>query len=242
MVKDPTAYSPPAEPAYPDLMLQTLYGATPLSAWAGLRVQATVNASPLRRGQWWAAAVRLLQQFAARHASLADWHRCAKTQDLARLGEQPLAAAWHSLQAALGLPDYPLTVHAASAPDAGSGPKPHPGRPAPLLDTACPYADCTTKGLQACVQLLQWARSVLDAGGSLQIPAADVNRWCASFDALPASLPAPDLRALHHRLWQQGVQWEWLGDARTRIGSGALQRVVSGVPAAASMAHPGVAA
>ena len=64
--------------------------------------------------------------------------------------------------------------------------------------------------------------------GRLKLKREELQRWLVGFDALPTLLPAPGLMTLHHRLWQQGISWQWLGEDRTRIGEGARQRVLRG--------------
>lgn len=69
------------------------------------------------------------------------------------------------------------------------------------MHSACPYEDCVAQGMQLIATWLAWSHQAWRLQ-TLPLPAGQVNAWCAAFDRLPGSLPAPHLRALHRQLTQ----------------------------------------
>jgi hypothetical protein len=199
--------------------LQTFCGATPAFAWAATRVEAQCHVAAADEVAWWRASLTVLERLSAQHPPLAHWLRCAKNLEMAKPAS-PLEMGWNALHAALGCPDYPSASNSGAAADSPTH---------LVVHLACPYGDFTQLSLRLVGTWLSWGHAAWQQG-RITLNRAQLARWLAEFDQLPTSLPGPSLTSMHQRLWQQGIAWEWLGEGRTRIGEGARQQVITGVP------------
>ena len=213
---------------YQEWRLQAFCGATPASGWAATRVEARCPVAAEADAAWWRMSLRVLEQLARQHAPLEHWLRRARgSQGTGLCG--PLHAGWLALQAAMGCPSYPTQLSLQGAGRADTGPNSagasHPRDVA--LHVACPYPPFVRHALLLIRVWLGWSHAAWQQG-RLELRREQLQQWYAEFDRLATLLPAPPLMVMHHRLWQRGVTWEWLGEDRTRVGEGVRQRVVSG--------------
>lgn len=225
---------PPSSPlqtrwGYHDWRFTRLCGPTPGFAWAGLRAVADRAAPEGAAAQVWACAQAVLVQLSHAHPALSPWARCVQQLGDLPPHAHPLEFGWQALQAACGLREYPskVQVTAGSAPEAEDSP---PWRSLQVtLHTACPYGEFAVRGLQLVGLWLGWGEAALEQG-RLDVDRNLFKQWCEAVDGLVPLLPPAPLPALHHRLGQAGIDWEWLGGERTRVGCGARQQVVQGLP------------
>ncbi len=194
-------------------------GATPSFPWAGTCISVNSAVVPSDMHAWWRAAQRVMGQLAEAHPILCEWWRQVQMQEFASEGIGPLIAGWAALQAAFGMPAYPMQVDAA-------GKSPPVGM---LLYSACPYEAFVQQGVQLTGIWLQWSHAAWQQG-SLDVRKEDLRRWLDAFGNLRSRLPSTQLIALHHRLWERGISWQWPGKEQTVIGEGERQRVLEGVP------------
>lgn len=222
---------PTASFGYHDWKIIHLCGATPPFAWAGTRAVVECTIAKGDEAACWAAAQRVLAQLAAHFPALQLWSdEVVATRSATDVS--PLLRGWLALQAAFEMALYPADISEISeipaSPEADFTTSPNP-RHALRLHSACPYDAFATLGLQLTGMWLSWSHAALQQG-QLNLPREQLQRWCAGFERLSTLLPPPEVRGLHHRLWQQGISWQWSGGDKTRIGQGERQRIVTGVP------------
>ena len=213
---------------YYDWRLLEHCGATPAFAHAALRLEVQCSLDQKDEAAWWRASLQVLEQLTAVHPRLQHWLNRARELEGA-IQAPPLRRGWRALLSVFGCPYYPAEWRRKAQAGNASDAEGVASRQSLVAFLGCPYSDFVTRALHLTGVWLEWSHAALQLG-RVQLKREEVQRWCAEFDALPKLLPAPALMAMHHRLWQQGITWQWLGEDRTRIGEGFRQQVVRGAP------------
>lgn len=225
----------PVDWGYYGWVFTSLCGVTPAFAWAGSRVKCHCAVLPGQEAAWWQAANQVLGQLARHYAPLSGWlEQVNAAEPVGR--DCLLLMGWQALQATLGVPGYPVDVSEAVFKQVSA--IHNTNDPECLrhltLYTACPYDDFVRVSLQLTGAWLSWSHAAWQQG-RFELTQDQLQLWCTAFEQLPTRLPSATLMALHQRLWQQGITWQWLGGAQTRIGEGVRQHIVTGVPADLSL-------
>lgn len=213
---------------YYDWRLQTFCGATPSFARAALRIEVHYELGLEAQDGWWRASLLVMEQLTDKYRPLQDWLQCARkleTEDKT----PPLQRGLQALLAAIGCPEFPSawSLHEAMQTRSEYAAESVHSLQTLVAYLGCPYNDFVRNALHLTGIWLSWSHEALREG-RLKLSREQLQHWYTGLGELSKLLPAPDLMAMHNRLSQQEIPWEWLGEDSTRIGEGVRQRVVHG--------------
>lgn len=204
-------------------------GATKSFDWPATSITFLNASLDFDQKEWWQAAWLVLDHITEGQHNLSEGSQNAQKVDVPSAEFNTMAAAWKTLQAISGLPQYPIKyltnklhtpIHSAQPVDAQEF----------VFYTACPYEAYIKTGMELIATWLEWAERLM-VHGQLAINTQQAERWRQVLAGLQASLPTSDLRTFHHNLFKHGFDWTWLDGDQTRIGMGDRQITVKGVPA-----------
>ncbi len=191
-----------------DWRCQTFCGATPEQPHAHFKLRGRCSVARSDWGRWWQSSLAVVHRLAPVHPLLRELSVQAHALPLPA---HPLFGCLMALHAACGVTAYPLQV---GAEDEGM----------PIVITNLPYRDAALQFLSLASGLLELAWTAMQG----QRTSASALGWRQALDKIESSLPSRPLRAMHQDLWCSGVDWEWLGGERTRVGQGVGQCILSG--------------
>lgn len=201
---------------------------TPQFEWSGIRLTVQCHFKSNQWPQIWNEACKLVHHLAEGNMMLQKWSFELQKNEVLMSDQDPLLLGWQTLQAAMGLPDYPAKVNYVTHTD---------GYLSVIVYSSCPYDQYSKLGLDFVVEWMNLSLFASQRGYSC-LNSDLIQQISVYLDKLAISeLPLP-VRFLHYQLWQKGIAWEWLGKDRTRIGMGNKQSTVQGVPSDLTLNEP----
>jgi hypothetical protein len=212
---------------YHEWRAQNFCGATPNFSHRATRVTVKVSSSTKFDAAWWQASLMLLEHLSRQQPSLEPWLQVLKKMGIP-MSDSPLEMGYLALERAFKCPEYPSDWRIKPDGDKNVfAPGDGQAHSHLIIHLANPYRKFAHHAVRLTGMWLNWGHTVMREN-RLSVSKKQLQQWRAGLDHIRTCLPEPSLMAGHFGLWQDGIPWEWLGEDRTRMGDGSLQKIVRG--------------